>query len=294
MAISQLCLIGFGEVGGILAADINGANISAWDILFPDPDSTPSKNIKIANITPGADCSDAVADCGLIISAVTAEQTLAAAKSAASNIKSGAWYFDLNSASPNMKHEAANIINDASGRYVEGAVMSPIGPKRIATPILAGGPFAEAFIPIAAKLSLSGVQLFSPDYGKASAAKMCRSVIVKGVEALLTESLVSARHYGVEQTVLASLQDLFPGPEWQDLSAYMISRSLEHGKRRAEEMREVAKTIQDAGLDPFMSVASAERHDWAALRQRVMKEKGINSLLDGILASINEQHEASS
>ena len=44
----------------------------------------------------------------------------------------------------------------------------------------------------------------------------------------------------------------------------MISRSLEHGARRAEEMREVARTVEDAGLAPLMSAAIAERQDWAA------------------------------
>ena len=48
--------------------------------------------------------------------------------------------------------------------------------------------------------------VFSDEIGRASAAKMCRSVIVKGMEALLGESLLAARHYGVESAVLESLR----------------------------------------------------------------------------------------
>ena len=44
----------------------------------------------------------------------------------------------------------------------------------------------------------------------------------------------------------------------------MISRTLEHGVRRAEEMREVALTVQAAGLDLQMSQATVERQAaWA-------------------------------
>jgi hypothetical protein len=38
--------------------------------------------------------------------------------------------------------------------------------------------------------------------------------MIKGVEALLTESMLAARHYGVEQVVLDSLSDLLPLPDW--------------------------------------------------------------------------------
>jgi hypothetical protein len=50
--------------------------------------------------------------------------------------------------------------------------------------------------------------------------------MIKGIEALLTESLLAARHYGVESTVLASLRDLFPSEDRPRISQYMISRSL--------------------------------------------------------------------
>jgi 3-hydroxyisobutyrate dehydrogenase len=130
-------------------------------------------------------------------------------------------------------------------------------------------------------------RVFSQDIGKASAAKMCRSVMVKGVEALLGECLLTARHYGVEATVLGSLGDLLPNPDWERLARYMISRSLVHGKRRAEEMREVARTVDEAGIEPWMSRATAERQDWAWGTAREMadgavEEQNLLRLLDAI------------
>jgi len=287
--IRTICLLGFGEVGQILAEDLPSYHLTAWDVLFADLASGPSRALPGHGVPAGASAGEAAAEADLVISAVTAAQDLDAAKSVAGGLRKGAFFLDFNSASPEMKKRSAEIVNGAGGRYVEAAVMAPIGPKRIATPMLLGGPHAEAFLPLGAEIGFSGMSFFSADYGKASAAKMCRSVMVKGIEALLTESLISARHYGVEQTVLDSLSDLFPVGDWPKLARYMISRALEHGTRRAEEMREVAQTISDAGLTPLLSSATAERQDWAAARKRALEAESLPDMLDKLLAMRNDQ-----
>jgi 3-hydroxyisobutyrate dehydrogenase len=43
---------------------------------------------------------------------------------------------------------------------------------------------------------------------------MCRSVMIKGMEAIVIESFLAARRYGVEGEVLASLAETFPGIDW--------------------------------------------------------------------------------
>jgi 3-hydroxyisobutyrate dehydrogenase len=275
---SHVCLIGLGEVGAILAAELRAkgaARITAYDLLFDQPASRPSRNAAETGVEACASAAEAALGADLIISAVTAAQALAAARSVTGGVGQGAWFLDMNSASPGVKIAAAEAIEAAGGRYVEAAVMSPFPPKRLRTPMLLGGPHAEAFLAWAERLELDA-RPFSPELGKASAAKMCRSVMVKGVEALLGECLLTARRYGVEQTVLASLSDLLPNPDWERLARYMISRSLVHGKRRAEEMREVARTVDEAGLEPWMSRAAAERQDWAWATAQEMPEGSVD------------------
>lgn len=279
--IRSICLLGFGEVGQILAEDLSPYHLTAWDVA-------PDKISARFAVTPGKSAEAAVAEADLIISAVTAAQDVAAAKSVAGGLREGAFFLDMNSASPEMKKRSAEIVDHAGGRYVEAAVMAPIGPKRLGTPMLLGGPHADAFLPSGRAIGFTGMSFFSTDYGKASAAKMCRSVMVKGIEALLIESLVSARHYGVEQTVLGSLSDLFPVGDWPELARYMISRALEHGTRRAEEMREVAQTVSDAGLAPLLSSATADRQDWAAARRQALEAETLTDLLDRLLAMRND------
>jgi hypothetical protein len=92
---------------------------------------------------------------------------------------------------------------------------------------------------------------------------MCRSVLIKGLEALAIEGLFAARRYGAEDAVLASLDATYPAMGWKaDLPDYLISRVAEHGRRRAAEMREAALALTDGGIDPILSERTAERHDW--------------------------------
>ena len=196
---------------------------------------------------------------------------------------------DVNSVSPATKQQAARLIEAASGRYVEAAVMASVPPKRIATPILLGGPHAEAFKRDAAPFGMN-LTVFALDIGRASSVKMCRSVMIKGLEALTTECILAARHYGVEADVLRTMGDTLPHPDWPGLARYVISRALIHGKRRAEEMREVARTVEDAGIEPLLSRAIAERQDWAWRRGdeigAARDARDLATLLDALSATL--------
>ncbi len=264
--VTRVCLLGFGEVGQTLAADLASAGdlaLRAYDIKFSDPDSVPSRALRTHPLVKACDSAEAVASgCELVISAVTAAQDLSATQSVAPGLGRGCVYLDLNSVSPATTNAAAAVVENAGGRYVEAAIMSPIAPRRIESSILLGGPHADSFLPVAESLGFTGVRCYSAEFGRASAAKMCRSVIIKGMEALITEALLPARRFGVESEVLGSLQDLLPGVDWTSQARYLIARSLEHGTRRAEEMREVAETVREAGLEPLMSDACAKRQGW--------------------------------
>jgi 3-hydroxyisobutyrate dehydrogenase-like beta-hydroxyacid dehydrogenase len=220
-----------------------------------------------------------------VISAVTAANDLAAASDAATAITGAAWFVDLNSASPSHKQQAAALIDAAGGRYVEAAVLSPIHPKRSGSPILLGGPHASDFVEPARGLGFTGVEFFAPTVGPASATKLCRSVVVKGFEALLMESMLTARTWGVEKPVLDSLSNLLPAADWAALAEYMIRRSIEHGERRSQEMVEAASTVTDAGVEALMATATAQRQAWAADRRDALTADGLGDLLDAIRAA---------
>jgi hypothetical protein len=81
---------------------------------------------------------------------------------------------------------------------------------------------------------------------------------------MVIESFTTARHYGVEGAVIASLQETFPGIDWEKQGAYFFQRVIEHGRRRSEEVREVAQTVREAGLEPWSAAGTAERQAYVA------------------------------
>jgi 3-hydroxyisobutyrate dehydrogenase-like beta-hydroxyacid dehydrogenase len=261
----KIGLVGYGEVGRILAEDLrqHGVFVCAHDIKQGGAEEAPlvahAKQFGVDLLSSHAELAR---HSDLILSAVTASQTLAAAKACAPH-QAHAYYLDLNSASPGVKCEAAELLNNANGCYVEGAIMTSIPAYRIGVPLLLGGPHAQA---LAEPLSQLGFKPQATDarLGIVSATKMCRSVVIKGLEAIIIESLTAARHFGVEETVLSSLAETFPGIEWERQASYMFGRAIAHGERRAEEMKEAAQTICEAGLVPWSSAGTTKRQAWMA------------------------------
>ncbi len=128
--------------------------------------------------------------------------------------------------------------------------------------MLLGGKRAAELAPRLQAIGMNATAV-SDQIGVASAIKMCRSVMIKGLEALAIESLFAARRYGAEDAVLASLEATFPSMGWNaKLPDYLISRVAEHGRRRAAEMREAALAVADVGLAPLLTERTAKRHDW--------------------------------
>jgi 3-hydroxyisobutyrate dehydrogenase-like beta-hydroxyacid dehydrogenase len=260
-------LIGYGEVGRILAEDLRkqDVKVAAYDIkLRSDQTGGPLRDHAGQHgVTLTSSHADLAAQSDFIVSAVTASQAVPVAKACAAAIKQSAWYLDFNSASPGAKQRAAAMIDAAGGRYVEGAVMTSVPPYRIKVPLLLGGGDAAALAPLLAELGFAA-KVASDKLGVASAVKMCRSVMIKGLEAMVIESFTTARAYGVEDAVLASLKETFPGIDWEKQGAYFFQRVIEHGRRRSEEVREVAETVSEIGLQPWSSQGTAERQAWVA------------------------------
>lgn len=287
--MTRVALIGLGEVGRTFAEglrEVGIEDIRAWDTAFTDAESRASRNARDLKLSVSPSASDAVTDADLVVSAVTAAQCIEAALDACPGLADGAWFFDLNSSSPEHKREAARTVEAFGARYVEAALMSPIGPRRLASPFLLGGPHARHFVDAATRYGLSSVEAVSEIVGRAAATKLCRSVIVKGLESLMTEALLTARVYGVERDVVDSLSNILPPADWDAIAGYFISRSLQHGQRRSEEMAEAAATVADAGIEPLMSRAAVHRQAWAAQFHDVLPSESTQELLDGILQAI--------
>ena len=263
--LRRIALVGCGEAGSILGAELvaAGRDVVSYDILFEAPAARAAmlERAGQAGMATADSLGAALEGADLVISAVTASSSADVAGDACKLLRAGQIFLDINSCSPDTKRSNARAVESSGADYVEAAVMAPVPPQRLKVPMLLGGRRAQEFLPALQALGLN-VSFIATEIGVASAVKMCRSVVIKGLEALAVESMLAARRFGAEKEVLASLQGTFPHMGWQEkLPDYLISRVAEHGRRRAAEMREVAHTLESVGVEPTMARATAVLQD---------------------------------
>ena len=195
-------------------------------------------------------------DSDIIFSTVTADQAINAAREACQFIKDGAYFFDLNSCSPSSKQNSCKSIEANGGCYVDVAVMAPVYAKKNLVPLIISGDKAFQAYDILEKLPMD-VKIIEGPVGRASSIKMVRSILVKGLEALTAECALAAVEADVLDEVFNSLSAEHPHFDIIKHSIYNFERSLSHGKRRAEELKEVSKMLEDLRLANHMSKATA-------------------------------------
>ena len=263
--IQRIAIVGFGEVGGIFGKDFaaKGLDVSVFDILFDAKEARDAMLAKARDmkVRAASNLEDCVRGAELVISAVTASSGFTVAKDASRLLGDGQVLLDINSVSPGTKRRMAAQFEGKPAHFVEAAVMAAVPPQRLKVPMLLGGAHAAELAPRLAAIGMNA-KAASDQVGIPSAIKMCRSVVIKGLEALAVESMFAARRFGAEEAVLSSLAATFPEMGWKDrLPNYLISRVAQHGKRRAAEMREAAEALREVGMNPLMAEATAERQE---------------------------------
>jgi 3-hydroxyisobutyrate dehydrogenase-like beta-hydroxyacid dehydrogenase len=273
-------VIGFGEVGRIFSTAFtkhSGVHqVYVWDARWRDGAAHNAEDRAALDGSGANACVSMAQLCAqseLIFSAVTASNALAVAKEAAQSVRAKTIFIDLNSASPATKKSCATSLESARGEYYDAGVMTSVPPHGLRTPILLGGANAKTIAQTLCDLGMD-VKPVSTEIGIASAIKMSRSIMIKGLEAFVIESYTTARAYGVEDFVLPTLAETFPSIDWEKQGDYFFQRVVQHGKRRAEEMTEAARTVSEGALTPTMTEAIAARHAWVAAR----RAKGVLSV----------------
>ena len=237
--MTRVTLIGLGEVGTVFAEDLAAAghtDLSAWDTAFADPGSPAARAAAALPVAAAASAGTAANGAGLVVSAVTAANCHQAAAAAAPGLDPGTWFFDLNSSSPGHKQQAARAVEQAGGRYVEAALMSPIAARRLGSPFLLGGQHAAEFARAAAAWGFSDLTVYSEERRprRREQALPFGHHQGPGVPADRVDARGASLRRGEGGARLAVEHP--PAADWQAVATYFISRSLRHGRRRSEEM----------------------------------------------------------
>ena len=306
MAKLRVGILGFGEAGQSVATGLKNAataehpiEISTWDILLPSnekgaPLKAAADKIGIRTVGSAQELAQAS---DIILSLVTTEESLVAAGQIARHLPKGTLFLDCNSTSPGMKRDVAKTVTEAGGRSVEAAVMDLVPRSQHKVPMLLAGKDAEELI---SKLAPYGVDMKSvgDDIGAASTIKMCRSVFMKGLDAILMECMVAAETAGVTDRIVSSMQVTIPEINWPVFIGKKLGGAAQHSGRRAGEMREVATTLRELGLDPTMAEATSRRLQWCAdlgMKERAAATRvpgSITDFVDDIRAGLAAQNAA--
>ena len=257
----KVAFLGFGEAGAAFAQGWQGVgfDLKAFDVKTQSDATRTDMLARYEEFgVEGCDqLTDAVADCDVIFSFVTADQAHIAAKSVLGLCKAGTLFFDCNSCAPDTKRASAKLIEQDGGHYVDVAVMAPVHPGLHKTKVNICGPHSAEAENLMHQLDMV-VEVMEGDIGHASSTKMVRSIMMKGLEATMVECVLAGRKAGVDELVLDSLDKTYPGFNFREKAAYMLERVMVHGVRRAAELREVALTVEQLGLDNHMSTSTVE------------------------------------
>ena len=267
-------LIGFGEAGRAIASSLleikPDLSITAYDKLFADDTAeiAPLEGVYFASTS-----AELAANSDFIISVVTADEATNAVAEIAPHLESHHIIGDGNSVSPGTKRYNASLIEASTASYIDIAIMAPIHPRGHKTPLLISGKAEPVIAPFLTELGFQ-FEWEGEGIGEASIVKMLRSILIKGMECIITESVTASQELGLDTRILQSAGKTLGIDDIQGLADYVMERAAVHGRRRAAEMREVAKTLDELGLSNEMASAIARYQDQIA-------DMDLSSLFDG-------------
>ncbi len=255
-----LGFIGFGEAAfhissGLMAEGI--PPISAFDVMADDTKVGPliRERACAAKVRLAVSLSELLRVADLVICATSAKYALAIARQAAAFMRPGQVYADLNSSSPRVKQDIDTLIRPTGGLFVDVAVMELVPPHRHKVPMSVSGAGARRFKELLDPYGMN-ITYVNDHAGSSSAFKMLRSIFMKGLTALLLETLTAARKAGIDKEIMASISGTLDKQPIETLANLLLTRTAVAAERRAAEMSEVVSTLQDMGLDSSASAAT--------------------------------------
>lgn len=256
----QLGFIGFGEAAFELASGLNEQGIQkmkAYDPLWNVPEYSEliQKRAKVSNVTILESSEEVMKDVEAVIVAVPAHKALEASVQLMTHVNNKCLYIDVSAANPNVKKEISlNIIN-SGGKFVDAAMMGPLPVYKHRVPILASGGGTDVFIEMMSVYGMN-IEKVSEVPGEATAAKLIRSIYMKGIVGLYIELLEAAQHFNVEDLVIDSLSETINGRTFEETMNRLVTGTALHATRRSIELGGTIDMLESAKIDSSMAIAA--------------------------------------
>ena len=243
----HVAVLGLGEAGSIFANDLAAMSftVSGWD---PLPKRNLHENVRFAKSN-----ADASKDADIIFSVNLSSASEAIAKEVLPVLNASKIYVEMNTSSPQKKIEVYEIIKPSDVQYVDVAIMAPVPPKGIKTPFLLSGPGAKLLKEKLEKFNLNMVVL-SEIIGDSSTKKLLRSIVYKGIAAVICEAIEAGKAFGAEDYIREQISSVIGGNN--ELIDRFIEGSYTHAERRIHEMEAVISMLQEKNIEPLLSTAA--------------------------------------
>ncbi len=251
-------VIGFGEVGSVLARHVGTALAREVQVMAPrlnrnlvsdqEKGQLEGEGLKIV-----PDVGTLARNSDVVLSAVTPGAASEVAEMAAGSWRGGL-FVDLNSVSPMEKARGAAPF---AGDFVDGAILGSFAGRGTQVSIALSGPRSQEAHSLLAAAGLR-TSVVSQEVGTASALKTCRSIFMKGLECLFVEASLAGRKFNLSEALLETIEETFTSYTIRELSTMLLTTHAVHADRRAHEMKEVVETLREWQLPSPLSRASRD------------------------------------
>ncbi|MFS0713744.1 NAD(P)-binding domain-containing protein [Microbacterium sp. 2P01SA-2] len=255
---TPLAVIGLGEAGRLYA---QGAVAAGYDVTGYDPFAPETPE----GVTRATTLAEAVAAAEIVLTLTTASLSEQIAAEAAPHLRTDATYVDCTTASPEVLARVAEVIETAGPAFADVAILGPVPLRGAATDAIVSGS-GRAVATDTLRSFGASVEGGGEVAGDASARKLLRSILMKGLGAIITEALAAGRAAGSEQWIRDQIARQLAG------DGHAVVERLErgtrtHAARRAHEMAAVADYLESLGVAHDMATATQHTHERVAAEQ---------------------------
>lgn len=245
-------ILGVGEAGTHFANGLAamGVQVRCWD---PAPKRELHPSVFFAESNPHA-----ATGADIVFSVNLASVALEVAEEVRPHLAPSQIYLEMNTASPGLKKAAHQVLAPTGVQFVDLAIMAPVPPAGIRTPMLACGAGARPFYDAMHPLGLS-IELLDGEVGDAATRKLLRSIVYKGIAAVVCEAMEAGRTFGMEGYIRTQIASLVSGGD--AVIDRFVEGSRTHAERRMHEMAAVREMLHAHGLAPLMSSATHAQLD---------------------------------
>jgi 3-hydroxyisobutyrate dehydrogenase-like beta-hydroxyacid dehydrogenase len=245
----RIAVLGLGEAGSEIARDLVAAcaDVRGYDPNVPVPHG----------VIPRDSEADAVTDADVVLSVNSSHDAMSALSHALPELRPGTVWADLNTASPGLKAQLAEVAATRQVKVVDVALMSTVPGRGLRTPMLVSGEGAAGYAEVLAGFGVT-VTVQPGPAGAAITRKLLRSVFWKGVAAAVVEALTAAEAAGCADWLRENIKAELTGFDDATVDE-LVESSHKHARRRADEMSAATAQLQELGVEPRIAAAARDQ-----------------------------------